>query len=208
MKDNNIVLLTSSENIKNTKEYKSIAKCLTRMDRSGVLLMGAGFCISVSDMVQVALLQEGIKSRIVECKLTLKHGEDIAFVGFEDILNPGEIDTHVVVVTETNPPMLIDASIAHRVNSVVVDEVVRLQSDKLNILADFRYLDKDLILTYQEKLNSKVPYFHQKSILDRIDMDNKINKNISLLKKLNYIGIGLSLFAVIAVVNQIFRWFI
>lgn len=210
--DFDIDFLTSNQDIKNLDVYKKIKKVCARMVRQGVINMGTGYCLSMSEMIMVALKQQGIKSKLVECSLTmLKEGDESSyeFVGFNANKGgmEGFIDTHVVVITETDHPILIDASISHRLprqHPVIIDSAIA----EPGFLGNFNYADHKLKVTYQEKKIQKISWLHQESIIDRIGTDKKIFDQINVLKKLNYVGIGLSIFAVIAVINQFFRWFV
>lgn len=219
-----IDILTSNEEIKTTENYKKIKKLLSRLSQSGMLTLGAGYCVSVSDMIYTALMQQGIPCKMVECSLTstdLNHSvPDVRFIGFgvDNVsFNPYEeggelnsqVPTHVVVITLGDNPMLIDASITHlypNIRPVVLDKISMIFGN--DIIADFEYKDHNIKMLYKQKKNSMLPSMYQTSIVDRIITDRKIFDQIAILKKLNYIGIGLSLFAVIAVINQIMRWFV
>lgn len=204
---NEIFLSTKSE-FNNSETYKKICKVIKKLDRAGIIRLASGYCLSSCDIIQTALKHESINCRLVECSCTISNKDTIWAVGYEQVINPGEIDTHVVIITDTNPSFLIDASIGHKIGGVIVDVLPKTEivgNDK--ILADYYFIDDQLKATYIEKKFQRMPYLHQSSILNRIEMDNTIFKEIRYLKYLNYIGISLSSFAVIAVINQIFRWF-
>jgi hypothetical protein len=193
-------ILTSSDKVKNTPEYKIISGIISRMVKSGVVNLGTGFCISMSDMIYVALKQQGIVSRLVECQTTFCYGHEdpplVVFLGHDQIVNPGEIATHVVVVTMTDIPMVIDASISHRLPvgwTVIVDECNTVKSQDFNF-AELDYPEHQLKITYSEKRNQVVPFSHQTSVIDRIITDKKIFKNLDLLKIMVVIALFVSLF--------------
>jgi hypothetical protein len=189
------MFLTTSERIKNTVDYKKIVDIINRMYITNTLWLGRGQCISMSDIISTALLQVGIKCRIVECQLVIANHalspQTISPVGYDSMCNDGEIDTHVVVITETEIPMMIDASMGHRLppdKNVVVDEIAMLSN---NIFCD---IEKDGIrLTYQQKKNQKIPFQHQISIIERIKTDKKLFDNLSSLKVLVIIALTISL---------------
>lgn len=201
-------ILTSSDQSQN-KNYKKIIAVLERMSKTGVIYMGAGHCIGMSDMLKTAFDHIGINSRIVEVTFTgtdINTG-DISLVGFNEITKENQVDTHMVVVTETEPPYLVDASITQYFHGhVIVEPVPPLPAlGTTNVIVNAEI--GNFRITYTEKL-PRVTFMHQESIINRIKMDEQIFKSIKHLKTLNYIGISLSVFAVIAVINQIFRWFI
>ena len=200
-------ILTTDRLLKQNPDYEKIAATVSRLMNNGVIRMGQGWCISMCDMLYTLLKQQGIESKMVECQATvtqrLQDGTDsVALIGFDDSNNPGHISSHVVLVTLTTPPMIIDASIGHILpqdQNVLVDRCLDQISGRVfaNICTD------TLTITYQEKLTPKIPLTHQQSVIDRIVTDQKIFSDITLLKKLNYIGIALSLFAAINVAGKI-----
>ena len=204
---NTQILLTTDPELKQDLNYKKIAEIITRLNNNGVLRMGQGWCISVSDMLYTLLKQQGIESKMVECQATvtqrLQDGTDsVGLIGFDDSNNPGHVSSHVVLVTLTTQPMIIDASIGHILpqdQNVLVDRCLTGASNR--VFADIQ--TATLRITYQEKLQPKIPLSHQQSVIDRIVTDQKIFSDITLLKKLNYIGIALSLFAAINVIGKI-----
>lgn len=215
MKENNFEFLTSHE-VKKSQLYQKISRVLSGMIHTGAMAMGNGFCISMSDMVRMALFQDGIESQLVECQVTISYGggdyNKICYLGFDEVRNPGELDTHVVVVTKTEPSFLIDASIQSRLpqgKPVLVDLVdERTVYNPYSIISNYEFLEYGMKLTYQAKSTQKVPKAHQISIIDRINTDQKILSKLRYCIILNYWGIGLSSFALIAVIHQILRWWI
>jgi hypothetical protein len=202
-------ILTSAD-VKKDPTYIKICESVEKLILNGVPIMGQGYCISVSDVVQNFLIQNGVPCRLVEVQVSIqdKATGHIEIVGFDnqnkkfEFNNDSEIDTHVVVVTETEFPFLIDASIAHllpKKGTEVIVDVVNGTKDKDLAVLNF---DKQ-ILIYQEKTKTKIPRLHQSSIINRIATDQRIFKEIGILKKLNYIGIGLSLFALINVLLKL-----
>jgi hypothetical protein len=177
-------MFTVDEKIKTTIEYKHIISIIEKMKVSGALWLGRGQCISMSEMIRMALESVNIKSRLVECQLTIVNNNltppAIDHIGFDEIRNPGEIDTHVVVVTETTPPMLIDGSISHRLPenyNVVVDSIDKLDN---NIIC--RSSMNNITLVYQQKKSQKISWEVQNSIIDRIETDKKIFNSLKYLK--------------------------
>lgn len=202
--------MTSDKNCYDDRNYIIITDLLNEMVRTGAIFLGAGYCLSMSDMIRTALKHRGIDSKLVDCQATFtdiksQNSGDV-FIGFSNIINPGEIDTHVVVVTSTNPSYLIDASLSKRLpnNRLVIVEPIKFNSDNQLTLVNTTFEDDGLRVTYQQKKIQIAGYQHQMSIIDRIEMDKKINNDIQILKTLNYVGIVLSLFAVINVVGKIF----
>jgi hypothetical protein len=210
-----IKTFTSSEVSDSDKTYNTIASVLTKLSRHGVLVMGVGNCISMSDIVKTALKHKGIESRLVEVSATFTYyshqPSSLRFVGFDEITNPGEIDTHVVIVTETSPSYLIDASIMHYLPQgvpVLVEPIDKKLVNDRRTLIESDFQDHQIKVTYLQKRKQIVPALHQESIIERIKTDEKIFKSIDFLTKLNYIGIVLGLFALVNVVIKIIQLFL
>lgn len=209
----NFDFLTEDSNVKNDETYKIIVELLSDLVKGGAVTLGTGYCLSMADMIRTALKHRGIDSKLVDCQATFSYDGKLVkgnmFIGYPNVVNPGEIDTHVVVVTSTNPSYLIDASVSNKLptGTYAVIEPIKFNSDNQLTLVNSTYEKYDLKITYQQKKLQSASYQHQKSIIERIEMDKKITDDIQLLKTLNYIGIGLSTFAFINVVAKIFGWY-
>jgi hypothetical protein len=190
-------LTSNSLDLKSNKDYQKIVFALSRMSRSGIINLGSGYCVSMADMVKTTLEHCGISARVVETQLTISYInattgniENTNYIGFSDIVNPGEIDTHVVVITETEIPFLVDASIQHRLTSgytAVIEPIERSINNPLTLVE--KKFNSTLALTYQQKKLQSVAMQYNESIINRIDTDKKIFSNLKLLKIL--IGIAL-----------------
>lgn len=191
--------LTSDEKIKDNKFYIEIEETLSRMIRSGATVIGAGFCISTSDMVRTALAQRGIESKLVEVQTALTYLNTqpsvTSFIGYNNHANVNEVATHVVVVTtNTTPAFLIDASIQHRLPNgyqSIIEPVSHVVEDP-SVLCKSAFSQTGMIATYQQKKNQIISYFHQESIIERIETDRKFKQDINQLKWLIYIAIAVA----------------
>jgi hypothetical protein len=177
-------IITTNDNLKKTKDYQDVAKIIFKLIESGVTFAGKGYCISMSDIVYTLLKQRKIPCKIVECHLaiTSKIDNKIYTMGFDGLKDdPNKADTHVVVVTETQTPMIIDVSIAHLLpNNIqgIIDSLV--EDDHGGIFAN---VDTEMVsLTYQKKKEFSIPMLHQRSIIDRIETDVNIFNNLKYLK--------------------------
>jgi hypothetical protein len=188
------MILTSSDEIKNTKDYLAIVEVIERMDRTNVLWLGRGQCISMSDILCAALFQVGIKAKMVECQAVITNHNVVpsesVTIGYDGSNQPGQIDTHVVCVTQTEIPMIIDASISFLLPSdkkILVDKIIDADNRVFyNTKCD------GFDLTYQQKTTNKIGFEHQRSIIDRIETDNRIFKNMNWLKTLIIISLSIS----------------
>lgn len=206
--------LTSDKECKPDPVYQTIKKVLSDLVRTGGVALGTGYCLSMSDIIRTLLKHRGIDSKLVDCQATLSYNgkskfQGNMFIGYPNMIKPGEIDTHVVVVTSTVPAYLIDASISNRLpqNKFAIIEPVKFNSDNQFSLVNVHHEEFGLRVTYQEKKIQSASYQHEKSIIERIEMDRKINDDIQFLKILNYIGISLSTFAFFNVIAKVFGWY-
>jgi len=194
-------IITNDKSIFEDPEFLKIKEAVSRLVESGLTKMGEGYCISVSDIIFNLLSQAGIKCHLVECQLSIVDQKTQAthLIGFNTTFQQNShsrVSTHVVVVTDTKIPIMIDASIAHKLPNGMQAIIDRFQDlgDKV-----FAKVEKDgYTLIYQEKKEGiGIPQLHQISILDRINTDKKIFREIRILKILNYVGIFVSSFAMI-----------
>ena len=174
-------------------ESKQIVAALEDLVNSGDLLQRLnGNCVASADILQHMLKFHGVDAKILECQVFLVQStpnsevKDFMFIGVNQQrkMNPNEIDTHVVVVTETNPPVLIDASISQympNTDSILV-RVVDPDCMTSEVLAQYNI--GNLSITYRPKKSIKLTDLHQKNLLDRFKDSQIINTKISLLQKI------------------------
>ena len=181
-------IITTSDNLKKSKSYQDVARIIYKLIEGGVTFAAKGYCISMSDIVYTLLKQNNIPCKIVECHLaiTSKVDNKIYTMGFDGLKDdPNKADTHVVVVTETEIPMIIDVSIAHLLPNNIQGVIDELVDDDYGVFAN---IDTPLVaLTYQKKKEFSIPMLHQRSIIDRIQTDVNIFKSLTFLR---YIVIG------------------
>lgn len=177
-------VITQNEQLKQSQDYKKVAQIIFKLIEGGVTFAAKGYCISMSDIVYTLLRQNNIPCKIVECHLaiTSKVNQQIYTMGFDGIKDdPNKADTHVVVITETEIPMIIDVSIAHLLplNLQGVIDVLS-PTDPGGIFANVDH--EAVALTYQRREQYSIPMLHQRSIVDRIQTDVKIFKNLKWLR--------------------------
>jgi hypothetical protein len=208
---NGFNILGDTSEIRDSKEYKIIAEVITDMIRSNALSFGTGHCVGMSQMIQTALKIRGIKSKLIECRLSICYNSfsppRIDFIGYDEIANSNEVDTHVVVVTESKIPILIDASISHRLPQDYPVVVQNISNSSSELICEVDHRETAIKMLYEEKKNQRVAIAIQQSLMDRIEADIKILESIQFLKKLNYIGIAMATFAFLNVVGKIFEIF-
>jgi hypothetical protein len=206
---NEVIIVSAEEELKNTADFKKVKELMMRLIESGLTRMGEGYCISVSDIIFNMLQQNGIKCHLIEVQLSLldksSKENQVQMIGFHTTFQQNShtrVSTHVVVVTDTEIPMLIDMSIAHKLTNGMQAILSKAENEGSKVVATVE--SKDLKLIYQEKKHGDIgiPQLHQISILDRISTDKKIFDTLDKLKILNYIGIALSSFALLNVVGK------
>lgn len=174
-------------------QFIEVKRVIDSLWESGIIQRGAGYCLGMSDIIQKLLESKGVKSRIVECKLIVlkKNPPGIHLIGQNGIYSEGnldrnqvKVDTHVVVITDTRIPMLIDTSIGHVSEKIpyVCGEV----NGKDNVLAEYKVDDSEWV--YLKKPVEVLPELHQKSLLERIKTDVNVANTLQFLK---YIVIAL-----------------
>lgn len=168
-------------------QYPIVKQVIDSLWQGGIIQRGAGYCLGMSDIIQKLLESKGIKSKIVECKLIVlkKNPPSMHLIGQDGIFSQGNIDnsetkvdTHVVVITDTKIPMLIDTSIGHVSEKIpyVCGEV----NGKNNTLAEYNVDEIEWV--YIKKPVTVLPELHQKSLIDRIKTDIDVAKSIKFMK--------------------------
>lgn len=183
--------ISKDADLTNKKFYYEIIKVVKLWYESGVIDRGAGSCLGMSDMVQKVLRTKGIKSKLVECELiiTTTDPPSMSLIGqpfnietarpnADDILN-----SHVVCITETEPPLLIDTSISHykeiTETPFIIEKLENEDSDP-SIIAKLKVNGSTLL--YTPSLFQNIPVLYQQSMVDRLKTDKKVDNSI---KKIN-----------------------
>jgi hypothetical protein len=181
-----------------SKDYHTVMEIVQSLWEGQVIQRGGGFCLSMADMIRTLLLQKGIVSHLVECKLTVmsKDPPGLTLIGHDNLIartgNINEMDTHVVTVTDTDPPMIIDLSIVHlRENTPYIVERVNINYDDTNQLAQLEWGNDTWI--YQKKPVSQLPQIYQQSIVDRFLTDRRIFKTLKIMSILITVALTISL---------------
>jgi len=185
------------EEIKKTEYFLEIKSVVDKLDSTGMIGAGSGYCLSMSDIAHKLLHQKGIESKIVECSLmvTLKNPPAIHLVGYSgfrdrDYDPETKMDNHIVCIADTEVPILIDASISDVDKKIkYICEPIVKKENHTNI-AEFDFPSSTWM--YQEKPESQVPVLHQRSIIDRINTDNRFRRQISFIQKFMIVLLGVS----------------
>lgn len=184
-------------NVKETEYYKKVKQVVDNLYASGLISSGSGYCLSMSDIVYKLLYKEGIKSKLIECSLmvTLKNPPGLFLMGYSgfheiDYDPENKMENHIVCITETEVPILIDTSISNIDRKIkYICEPIENKSESANI-CEFDFETSSWL--YQQKPESELPNLHQKSIIDRINQDNQFKRQISFIQKFLIVLLGVS----------------
>jgi hypothetical protein len=184
--DNNVKWYTDNQELYNDPEYQKIMSVIHNLWNSGVIQRGNGHCYSMSDIICKLLKCSGIDCYLEECNLMIlkKDPPEIHLVGYLNTSTKSpleEIRTHVVCITKTKYPLLIDLSISNYIDNIpyICEELNCIgNTDLLNFESENSYFK------YSKKIDTQLPDLHQQSILDRIHTDRKIFKSIDKITKI------------------------
>lgn len=177
------LVLTDDKTVTSLPYFHEIEKQIQMLYNAGVLQNFTGNCIGATDMFSVLLHQIGIESTIVEVQATVKFEEIgktyFSLIGFDNQSYKGQIDTHTVIITKTDVPLLIDLSISNRLPKTRPFIIEKLDTDDNNILGEFKIPNGTI--TYQPKKTLRLPDLHQKTILQRLAEDKETKSKIKLI---------------------------
>jgi hypothetical protein len=169
--------------------YDKIVNSIATLDRDGILKDLHGNCVLAADIIQNMLHDQGISSVILECQLTITRLEpdgtsSVNFVGYDFSPTSNQINTHAVVMTRSETPLIIDASIGHHLGNArqVVVTQCDINSTDPEILG-VAQVDNHT-LTYRAKKTIRLASRHQKDIMERLRHEYDTIKNIRLLRHL------------------------
>ena len=183
----NMLNIDSNADIFKSPEVVKITEIVDKLFSSGMAVNFAHNCIAASDILQASLYSMGIKSKIVEVQLNVfrqdANGEnDYLYIGYDSVSFPDQIDTHVVVVTDTTVPMLIDLSLGHILPKDKNIVIIPAATDEENVIGKIQV--SNLSLTYFIKRNVKLPNLHQKNMVQRMLEDQKTNQKVEWIQKI------------------------
>ncbi len=176
-----------SNTVLNENYYIKTKQIIEDLIHSGMLRFGSGYCLSMSDVVLKLLHKQGISAQMVECNLMVmkKNPPGLVLVGYKGFMENTigtnqKIDNHVVCITKTKIPILIDLSIGHIDPEVPYICQPILNEHSHTDLAEFEF--ESSTWTYQSRDEAELPNLHQKSILNRIKTDIRIDNEIKFIK--------------------------
>jgi hypothetical protein len=171
--------------MKKNIEFDKVKKIINDLWDDGLIQRGSGHCVAMSDIVHKLLLHHGIESYLQECSLMIYKTNivDLILVGYSlaEVDNSvNQVKTHVVCITKTETPILIDLSIYNFVDGVpYICEYLEPNST----VDQFEFPNGKFMYT-KKYSDYQLPLLHQRSMMNRIQTDSKIFNNF---KKINII---------------------
>lgn len=196
-----MIPMTPHSNIDNkhqlmkTPEYFRIRELIEKTQKTLIGDALPGNCISTAQVFQSLLSEIGINSMIVEVQLVItRNGEqrEFLFVGYDNGAFAGQIDTHVVLITSTPQPMLIDLSLGHvlpRDQNYVLD-ILDTQKNE-SVLAEYHI--QNLHLVYSKKTVPRLSTIHDKTLVQRIMDDITLRRDLRTIRTVVFIAIGIGI---------------
>jgi hypothetical protein len=179
-------------------EYKAVQNLIAEMDNDGAIARFQGACLPASEIIQAILHSKGVRSRLLECTALVTNspinGGAVHFVGFDSLvpLQPNEVDTHMVVLVEAAKPFIVDASIGNKLGNPRYVVVASLSSADPDIIAEASF--KGASVVYRVRKNIRYFNIHQKSLVDRLEGERKVQVDISTLRTVTRLLLALSVF--------------
>jgi hypothetical protein len=185
---NKTVNLTADPKLRATDQYRRVESVIDQMFNTGVLQHAAGNCIALSELLQHLLMENSVNCKLIECKIMIterRQGQlvDFKYVGWDGGRYnrlPDAVDTHMMVVTEGDQPLLIDLSIPHVLpppRVLICEPVNSLDPD---VIAEYQW--GDLKFRYDVKKNPRLLGLHQTSLLERISKEREQARTVRWLK--------------------------
>lgn len=173
------------EALLDTAEYQAVKRITEQFIQTSNPAAFAGNCVATCDILQALFFKHGIVSRIVECQAAIFKVEptgrvNYMFVGYDNYSYPGQIDTHTVVITEGEHPMLVDLTLGYvlPVNKKFLIAPVKKQNAESICHVQF----DDYEIVYYEKTTLRLPNIHQKNLMQRLVNEQRISKTVEHLK--------------------------
>ena len=185
--------MSENERMTNTVEYKRIVSILQELDKHGIVEKFNGNCHYACEVIQDILHAHDINSKIVECQVVISNSkkplEPFKLLGYDNLKDnrKSTIDTHTVLVVQTDVPMIIDASIGYLLGNAKTVILDPMDNKDPEIFCTSQHNDYSIV--YRVKKNIKLPSVHNKNILERIIEETKMQKEFGLIRKLATIAI-------------------
>jgi hypothetical protein len=197
----NDITISNDKDIIEHPQYKIIVDILTKLSASGIIWNLHGNCFAASDMLSAMLIQSGVECTMVECQASIRIQQEdgtsfFNLVGYDNFSFNGQVDTHVVVVTKTEIPILIDLGISQYLSQDHPFIVEKVDNKDPDVLGNYIFDNYNII--YQTKRNIRFPSLHQKTFLERVNAEVQASGKIKTMTLLVYFVSAFTLFNFIA----------
>lgn len=178
--------------LKETGYYQQVLGMVQQVKSSGLIAKGFGQCLSMSDIILKLLYKEGIQSELVECSLMVfrKEPPGVYLVGYPGFIEnhydkTERMENHVVCITKTEIPILIDLSVTAIDSEVefICEPIVKEETHA--DIAEFKF--NNSTWTYQSRPTTGLPRLYEKSIIKRMQTDNSVEKQLKFIRSFLYI---------------------
>jgi hypothetical protein len=180
------------DSVKKTGYYQKVLNTVMQVKHSGLIAKGFGQCLSMSDIILKLLYKEGIDSELVECSLMIFRKEPpgmflVGYPGFiENHYDQNErMENHIICITKTDIPILIDLSVTSIDGNIEFICEPILKEEAHADIAEFNFANSTW--TYQTRPITGLPRLYEKSILKRMQTDNKVERELKFIKTFLYI---------------------
>lgn len=196
-----VIKLTNDVEIEKLSYYNLIIDVISSLEKNGILNNLHGNCIAAADMITAMLHHKEIESYAVECQVSIQTKDPNGnvyynLVGYDNTAFHGQVDTHLVIVTKTPIPILIDVSISQFLPQTHPFIIERVDNLDPNILGNYKF--DNVSLLYQIKKNIRLPSIHQKTVLEKVNDEVKLKSKIKFLTMSLSIVLGITLFNMFA----------
>jgi hypothetical protein len=180
-------ILTNDKSLISVPEYYKVLEIIKQLGDMQILPRLSRNCVSSSQIVQSMLKQNGIESEIVECQALIRYkkessSDQIFFIGYDNLNYPGQLDTHLVVITKTQIPIFIDLSLSHILPEKTPFIAETMTSEKTTMKKILQIENEEVCIEYQNKKIIRLPELHQKTILDKISEERSFKKIVKTIK--------------------------
>jgi hypothetical protein len=190
----NNITLTSDQDLMQTPVYQMVEVQLGKLASSGFIGNLGGNCVAAAEMITMMLHQSGVEAMMFECQASVRRldpegAASFAFVGYDNTSTSQSIDTHVVVVTRGDDPILIDISLWPMLPENKPFVVERLNSKDPTIIADYDF--GSVRVTYTPKQRPRLPQLHQRTLMERLAHDEQTRNRLKMVSWFAAVSIGL-----------------
>lgn len=180
-----------------TEQLTKIEHVVQRLDSDGILDKLTGNCVLAADIFQSLLNSQGVETRIVECELMITRTDpetglkNINLIGYNLTPENSQVATHVILITQNTQPLLIDPSISQHLGlqkHVVIANLTKASDPDIICRTNLGSTE----LVYKIKKNIKLPNFHQRDLIARLEAEVETNRRVDQTRRWVYWAVGIT----------------